>query len=207
MNFINENKYRIIVSIVLGIIYLQIVDFLHGFFTILFVGLLKVILTTSALIIALKFIKKWYYKLTACFMLLFIIFLSYQIPLWRISANLHIFSKGEEYIEVYYIVKKDSNFAFIMYDADGGHLNFAVNNPSQSIKDQKEITNFIIANGNIEIWKDNYGVAFIYDRFLDNRHGLLYCPDSNNCKIIDTTYFKNKIYTKIRDNWYLYDAN
>jgi len=58
----------------------------------------------------------------------------------------------------------------------------------------------------IELWRDQYGVAFIYNRFLDNRFGVLYCPKEEDTIFLDKNEFQDRMYIKIRKNWYSYGA-
>jgi hypothetical protein len=119
-------------------------------------------------------------------------------------------SKNDEYLKIYKIVEKDSGFVYIQYNYSKDTLciegNYFSNGILYSNNDIKTIKKFMRDN-RMELWRDDYGIAFISDRFIDNRNGLLYCPETEKCKIIDKKYFEHKVYEKIRNNWYYYSAN
>jgi hypothetical protein len=208
MKFFMSKQFWILNTLLLGFIFLQILDFPQPFDFPWIFGIGKFLIFVSIPIYISRFDKKRKHKIAISLSYLILIISTYSIPFWKLKANIYLSSIQNDYSQIVEILEKKGHFTIITYKKQGDSLQ---TNPRDfksnfSTKELNSIKNFMKDNYYSEIFDERNGIALIYRRFLDNRNGFILC-DNQECRArMDSVNLNNEDYYRFNDSWYHFSA-
>ena len=226
---IEYRKYVPLLLILVVYLILQLFDFGRPFNHPFLFALAKFILFVTGIIYALIKKNSWRTRVSISLVFVGLIFGSYYLNAWKLTARLYLNSVEDDYLEAFTMLEKNNHISILWYHESGDSLSYEFSPPGPpdsviqqgksailnyydnqtflfSPEDSLKLLNFMKKHSYIELWRDPYGLAFIYNRFIDNRFGVLFCPNDEKCDELDSSQIENKTYIKVKKNWYSYGA-
>lgn len=208
MKFFKSKQFWILNTLLIGFIFLQILDFPQPFDFPWIFGIGKFLIFVSIPIYISRFDKKRKHKIAISLLYLILIVSTYSIPFWKLKADIYLSSIQNDYSKIVEILDKKGHFTNVVYEMQGDSLRTNPRDfkPNLTTKELNSINNFMKENYYIEIFDEKNGIALIYRRFLDNRSGFILC-DNQECRAkMDSTKLSNENYYQFNDSWYHFSA-
>ena len=197
----------ILVLLSLSFIFLQAIDFPKIFSDPWVIDIAKFLLFILTVFIIFRLSVSTKKKIVFTVLYFILVSATYQLQLWKLSANSYLDNVREDYSEVVEILNEKGSFGRIFYNPEADSLRIISSNKSSFSKSElSTIKKFMKENWYIEIWEERFGAALIYDRFLDNRRGFILC-DHQECRdAMNSNSQSNETYYQFNSNWYYFSS-